>query len=84
MLYLKHPSWDVLKWRNKDDIATYIKPLKCEGDKAMPTRRAEIELRYLQWRARHRNNIIADEIVATNLEMWKNEYDMKNRGNESS
>ena len=82
-VYLQHTTWDVLKWSNKDDIVTYMKPLKRDGDKAMPKLRKDIELRYLQWRTRGRILIVPDEIVMQNFEQWKEASTSKIRGNES-
>ena len=61
-----------MKWSNANDIARYIKPLKDDKkDGAMPTRRSEIELRYVQWKRRGRWNIIPDENVFGRFNAWK-------------
>ena len=54
---------NILKWKNKNDILAYLKPLKTKVDSKMPSDRASIEKRYLLWRRRNRKEISTDEKV---------------------
>ena len=55
-----HQSNDVSKW-NKNHILDLIRPLKMEGDKAMPPNKPELYQRYLE--TRHRVRRPVDELL---------------------
>ena len=48
---------DVSKWKHKDDITTYLKPLRTADDSKMPVKRKELEERYNSWRFRNRKDV---------------------------
>ena len=71
---------DILKWKNKNDIVAYLKPLKTKDDSRMPSDRGSIEKRYSLWRHRHRRELSTDEKVLESFNKWKEEEDAKNKG----
>ena len=67
---------DVSKWRKKEHIITYIKPLKCDGDSAMPTTRCGANEHFCEWQDRQRR-VITDEVVIEAFERWLEEQEDK-------
>ena len=51
----KNTSIDVRKWKSASDIMSYLRPLRSKDNAAMPTKRADLETRYLQWSSRRRS-----------------------------
>ena len=60
----------VNKWRRKDEIVTYIKPVKRSGDAAMPSSRSEVEKRFNEWKDRSRRIVSHDEVVMNDFNLW--------------
>ena len=60
-----HQSEDVSKW-NRNHILDLIRPLKREGDKAMPPNKPELYQRYLE--TRHRERRVVDLVVEKEYE----------------
>ena len=49
---------DVAKWKKKEHINAYLRPLKRNGDPAMPSTRKEAEQRYREWKDRQRRRLM--------------------------
>ena len=62
-------------WKRKEDIVTYIKPLKRPGDSALPTSRSAAEQRFHEWIGRHRRVLDADSEVMEIYEKWLKEQE---------
>ena len=63
---------DVLKWKRKEDIATYLKPLRLPEDGRMPVKRKDLETQYSLWRHRnHKDTDNFDDDVKDMFENWK-------------
>ena len=75
----KYGGIDVSKWKKKDDIITYLKPLKQSGDKAMPTSRKGVEQRFREWRGRQRRNLDYDDAVKEKFALWLSEQEDKDK-----
>ena len=66
---------DVKKWRNMHLIKAYLRPLRIDGDAAMPGKRDALELRFLQWSGRGRFHLVPDEDTKQNFLRWKRAYE---------
>ena len=66
----KYGDTHVSKWRRRDEIVTYIKPLKRAGDAAMPSSRSGVEERYHEWKDRSRRDIHPDNEVMAEYNLW--------------
>ena len=55
-VWSKNKDLDVSKWKRKDDIITYLKPLKNKDDGKFPSLRKDIERVYNDWIGRNRQN----------------------------
>ena len=64
---------NVKLWRRKEDIITYIKPLKNGDDKALPTWRSEAERRFHEWVGRQRCVVVDESEVMEMFEKWLKE-----------
>ena len=74
---------DVSKWKRKDDIITYLKPLKRSGDPGMTLNRAEAEQRFEEWKDRERRSTEADDDVMALFDSWKKDYEKDTDKDES-
>ena len=54
---------DIIKWRSKSDILAYLRPLKRNDDKKLPSKRNEIEALCILWKNRDRKNLSNDDHV---------------------
>ena len=61
---------DVSKWKKSSDIVDHLRPLRHKDDKAMPTKRADLELRYLQWNNRRRSQNVYERQVHEIFNTW--------------
>ena len=66
----KYGDTHVSKWRRRDEIVTYIKPLKRAGDAAMPSSRSGVEERYHEWKDRSRRDVHPDNEVMAEYNLW--------------
>ena len=63
---------DVSKWKRKDEIAAYLKPLRQPDDSKMPIKRKDLEERYHSWSHRNRMDVDKfDDEVKDMFENWK-------------
>ena len=70
---------DVSKWKKSADIVDFLRPLRNKDDKAMPTKRADLELRYFQWNQRRRSQNVYEREVHAIFNSWlQNENAKKN------
>ena len=76
-------NMDVKKWKKKEDIITYLKPLKRSGDPGLTMNRATAEERFQEWKDHERRSIDADDEVVQLFESWKRDYEHKDDENES-
>ena len=67
----KYQTDDVAKWKRKEDIVTYLKPLKKDGDEAMPKSRKGVEKRYSIWKHREHKVVDTDDDLLKQFEFWK-------------
>ena len=74
-------NMDVKKWKKKEDIITYLKPLKRSGDPGMSMNRATAEERFQEWKERERRSIDDDEVLEL-FERWKKDYEEDEDENE--
>ena len=67
----KYGDADVKLWKNKNDIVTYLKPLKRSGDSAMPLSRAGVEERFNAWKDRKRKLIKNEGDLKDLFDLWQ-------------
>ena len=63
----------VQKWKRRDDIVVYLKPLKRNSDGAMPSSRKDLEKTFDEWKTRTRRIVADDEVVRNDFDAWLNE-----------
>ena len=63
----------VSKGKRKDDIVTYLKPLKRDGDNAIPKSHKAVEERYLNWKMHELKEIAItnNDDLMKEFELWK-------------
>ena len=74
---IKNTSPDPSKWRTSSDLVDYLRPLRLKEDPAMPTKRSDLELRFLQWNHRTRKQIVPELEVYLSFQSWLGEENKK-------
>ena len=79
---VKNKDTELPYWKNAGDLLKYLRPLKTEKeDGSMPTKRPELQAKYMLWRLRSRKHIIPDRVVLEKYENWIESQSAKTRGN---
>ena len=71
----KYEGVQIKDWKRMNEIVAVLKPLKRDGDAAMPTKRSSVEERYHEWKFRSRKQLENDDIVNNLFEEWKRQND---------
>ena len=66
------------QWKSCRDILAYIKPLKMNGDRPLPTRRRDIIQRYHEWKFRCRRTIDQSTVAEYKRNKSSNNKDPEN------
>ena len=69
----RYGDTDVSKWKKKDEIIAYLRPLKRNGDSALPVSRRDAEQRYRDWQQRHRREIEENDDLLEKFGLWLSE-----------
>ena len=62
----------VCKWKRRDEIVTVLRPLKRNGDAAMPSSRQGVEKRFQEWKHRSRKDLENMEGLQEEFDAWLN------------
>ena len=74
-LVQKYKDMDIVDWKRKDEILTFLKPLRVEGDEPFPKTRKEVERRFNEWKDRPRRLVELNDIVKKKFDDWKIQHE---------
>ena len=74
---------DVRKWKSASDIKDYLRPLRKKDDTGMPSKRGDLELRFLQWSCRGRVQMVHNKEMYDEFQSWLDNEKTKKKSSSS-
>ena len=66
----KYANKSINDWKRIEDIITYLKPLKRDGDSAIPKNRKAVEQRFSEWSNRCHRRVDINDDIRKRFELW--------------